>query len=130
MHSETMTIIIPAPKSDVFKYIANPSNLPGWANEFCQDLKEENGIFTIVTPMGEMIFNIAANEETGVIDMYASPDGKSDFPLATRVLALPDGQTAYSVLFFQDPNISNDIYQQQLGSLRKEMDNVKSLFTQ
>ncbi len=130
MHSETITVVIPAPQSSIFNYMADPTNMPEWATDFCQELREENGIYKAVTPMGEMIINIMANEETGVIDVYASADGKTDFPLATRVLALPDGQTAYTVTFFQESGVPDENFQQQLGSLRKEMDNVKNLFTQ
>lgn len=129
MHSETVTVVIPAPKSAVFNYMADPANMPEWAFEFCQELKKENGIYKAITPMGEMIVNIKANEDTGVIDLYASVDGKSDFPLATRVLSLPNGRTVYTAIFFQEPGVSDEIYQQQLGSFRKEMDNVKSLFS-
>lgn len=130
MHSETVTIVIPAPKSAVFNYMADPTNMPEWATGFCQELRNENGIYKATTPMGEMIVDIKANEETGVIDVFASPDGKSDFPLATRVVTLPDGQSAYTATFFQEPDVPDEMYQQQLGSFRKEMDNVKSLFTQ
>ena len=130
MHSETVTVVIPASKSAVFNYIANPTNMPEWAIEFCQELREENGLYKAVTPMGEMIVHIKANEATGVIDLYTSADGKSDVPLATRVLPLPDGQAAYTAIFFQVPGVADEIYQQQLGSLRKEMDNMPSLFTQ
>jgi len=129
MHSETVTVVIPTSKSAVFNYIADPANMPEWAIEFCQAIKKENGIYKAVTPMGEMIINIESNEATGVIDVFASTDGKSDFPLATRVLNLPDGQVAYTATFFQESGVPDEVYRQQLGSLRKEMDNMKSLFT-
>jgi len=80
--------------------------------------------------MGEMIVDVSVDEATGVIDFFASPDGQADIPLATRVLSLPNGQTVYMAAFFQEPGISDEVYQQQLGSIRKEMDNLKSLFSQ
>lgn len=130
MHSETITVVISAPTSAVFNFIADPFNMPEWAIEFCQGLTEAEGIYTALTPMGEMIVNIKSDKHTGVIDMYASPDGKGDFPLATRVLPLPDGQTAYTATFFHEPGIPEAAYQQQLGSLRKEMAHMQSLFIQ
>lgn len=130
MHSETVTVVIPAPKTAVFNYMSDLSNMPEWATGFCQEMKQENGAFKAMTPMGEMIVRVSTNQETGVIDLYASPEGKSDFPLATRVLSLPDGQTAYTATFFQEPDVPDEMYQQQLGSFREEMDNIRSLFTQ
>lgn len=130
MHSETVTVFIPAPKSTVFQYMSDLSNMPEWAIEFCQDIKVEHGKYKASTPMGEMLVSVKIDEDSGVIDFYASPEGKSDYPLATRVLSLPDGQTAYIASFFQEPGIADEVYQQQLGSLRKEMDNIKSLFSQ
>ena len=56
-----------------------------------QVLYEEDGEFKVVNNLGEFLFEIRADEETGVIDMYAGPthDELAVFP--TRVVELPDG---------------------------------------
>ena len=55
----------------------------------------------MINGLGEFFFSIAADERTGVIDMYAGPtkDAMAVFP--TRVVALSDGHTAYSFTMFQ-----------------------------
>lgn len=130
MQAETITVFIAAPKSAVFNYMADLSNLPEWAIEFCQDLKVEADQYKAMTPMGEMIVSADADEQTGVIDFYASPDGQPGFPVATRILSLPDGQTACMAAFFRQPGMPEEVYQDQLASLRKEMNHMKALFAE
>ena len=128
MQSETLSAILAAPARVVFNYLSDPNNLPEWATEFCLGLSEENGVYTAQTPMGELIMNVEADSKSGVIDMYASSDGQKGLPLATRALSLSEEQTLYTVTFIREPGVTDSMFQQQLGSLRKEMDNLRSLF--
>lgn len=128
MQSETISAVLTAPSRVVFNYLSDPTNLPEWATEFCLGLSEENGVFTALTPMGELIIDIEADLDSGVIDMYASTDGCKGLPLATRALPISEAQTLYTVTLIREPSVPDATYQQQLGSLRKEMDNLRSLF--
>jgi hypothetical protein len=66
--------------------------------------------------------------ETGVIDTYAGPtkDELALFP--TRVVALPDGRSAYSLTMFKAPGMPDDQFESQYESLRREFDNIRARF--
>jgi hypothetical protein len=128
MTSYTVTAVLAAPKRDVFAYMSDIRNLPDWATEFARELRLEDGQATIVNGLGEFLFSIEADEETGVIDMYAGPteDELGVFP--TRVVELPGGKTAFSFTMFQGPGMSDELFESQHQSLLREFDNIRRRF--
>jgi hypothetical protein len=127
--SRTVTAVLDAPKEAVFDYLAKIENLPEWATEFAQELKDDQGDAKVINNLGEFYFRIAADPETGVIDMYAGPtrDELALFP--TRVVALPDGRSAYSFTMFKTPDMPDDLFELQYESLRREFGNIRTRFT-
>jgi hypothetical protein len=128
MTSRTMTTVLPAPKSDVFAYLADVQNLPRWANEFARELVLEDGKYKVRNGLGEFFFEIRAEETTGVIDMLAGPteDEMALFP--TRVVALPDGQSAYTFTMFQNEGVPDELFESQYRSLQREFENIERVF--
>ena len=127
MRSETVTTVLPASRDRVFDYMSNIRNLPEWATEFARELREEDGEFKVVNNLGEFVFEIRADGETGVIDMYAGPtrDELAVFP--TRVVELPDGRTSYSFTMFQAPGMPEELFESQHQSLQREFENIERL---
>jgi hypothetical protein len=128
MRSRTVTAVLPAPRQEVFAYLADVENLPKWATEFARELKREGDAYKVVNNLGEFHFEIRSDERTGVIDMLAGPttDELALFP--TRAVELPDGQTAYTFTMFQGPAMPDDLFESQYESLRREFDNIKAAF--
>jgi hypothetical protein len=128
MESRTVTTILAAPKEDVFAYLSEVDNLPGWATEFARELRYEDGKAKVVNGLGELFFSIEADPETGVIDMYAGPteDELGLFP--ARVVALPGGATAFTFTMFQAPGMSGELFESQYRSLLRELENVRARF--
>ena len=112
----------------VFDYLSRVENLPEWASEFARELRYEEGKAKVVNGLGEFYFSIAADEETGVIDMYAGPteDELGVFP--TRVVSLPDGRSAYSFTMFQAPGMPDELFESQYQSLLREFENIRRVF--
>jgi hypothetical protein len=125
MRSETVTTVLEAPQDVVFAYMADIENLPEWATEFARELRREGGDYKVVNGLGEFYFRIAAQPETGVIDMFAGPakDAMAVFP--TRAVALPDGRTAYSFTMFQAPDMPDELFEAQYASLQREFANIE-----
>jgi hypothetical protein len=94
--SKTVTAVYPAPKERVFSYLADIDNLPRWATEFARELKVVDGRHKVVNGLGEFLFRIEADPETGVIDMLVGPtdDALALFP--TRVVALGPDASAFT----------------------------------
>ena len=128
MRSETVTTVLPAPKEEVFAYLAEIENLPRWATEFARELKVENGRHKVVNGLGEFFFAIDADEATGVIDMRAGPTESEMALFPTRVVGLPDGRSAFTFTMFQGPGSSDELFESQHASLVRELENIERQF--
>lgn len=128
MRSETVTTVLPAPKGEVFGYLAEVENLPRWATEFARELKVENGRHKVVNGLGEFFVAIEADEATGVIDMRAGPTESEMALFPTRVVELPDGRSAFTFTMFQGPGSSDELFESQHASLVREFENIERQF--
>jgi hypothetical protein len=124
-----VTTVLSAPPPAVFEYMADIEHLPEWATEFARELRHVGDDYKVVNGLGEFFFEIEADAGSGVIDMFAGPtkDEMAVFP--TRAVALPDGRTAYSFTMFQSPGMTDDLFDAQLASLRRELANVERLLS-
>jgi hypothetical protein len=128
VRSETVTTVLAAPPERVFDYMSDVRNLPRWATEFARELRREGDRWIVRNNLGELVFEIRADERTGVIDMLAgpSPDQLAVFP--TRVVGLPGGGSAYSFTMFQAPEMPDELFEAQHASLRREFANIEREF--
>jgi hypothetical protein len=129
MRSETVTTVLAAPRERVFEYMADIRNLPEWATEFARELREEDGEYRVVNNLGEFVFEIRADDRTGVIDMYAGPSRDELTVFPTRAVALPDGRTSYSFTMFQAPGMPDELFEAQYASLKREFENIKAILS-
>jgi hypothetical protein len=128
MKSRTVTTVLPAPKADVFAYLAEVENLPLWATDFARELKVVDGRHKVVNGLGEFFFRIEADERTGVIDMLAGPTESEMALFPTRVVELPGGQSAFTFTMFQPPGSSDELFESQHASLVREFENIEREF--
>jgi hypothetical protein len=129
MRSETVTTVLPVPRERVFEYMSDIRNLPEWATEFARELREEDGEYKVVNNLGEFVFEIRADERTGVIDMYAGPSREQLAVFPTRAVALPDGRTSYSFTMFQAPGMPDELFESQHASLKREFENIEAILS-
>jgi hypothetical protein len=128
MRSETVTTILPAPQREVFDYMSDIEKLPEWATEFARELRCEGKDYKIINGLGEFFFEIKADPETGVIDMFAGPTKEQMALFPTRAVALPDGRTAFSFTMFQGPDMPDELFESQHESLKREFTNIQTAF--
>ena len=128
MNARSVTATFHAPATEVFAYLADVENLPEWATEFARELKVVDGKHKVVNGLGEFFFRIDSDPESGVIDMRAGPteDELALFP--TRVVALPDGGSAFTFTMFQTPGMPDDLFESQHASLLRELENLERRF--
>ena len=122
-----MTTVLPASRERVFEYMSDIRNLPEWATEFARELREQDGKYRVVNNLGEFVFEIRADERTGVIDMYAGPSRDELAVFPTRAVALPDGRTSYSFTMFRAPGMPNELFESQHASLKREFENIEAI---
>jgi hypothetical protein len=128
MRSETVTAIVAAPQRTVFAYMSDVEKLPEWATEFARELKREGDEYKVVNGLGEFFFEIKADPATGVIDMFAGPSKDQMAVFPARVVALPDGRSAFSFTMFQGPELPDELFESQYQSLQREFANIRALF--
>ena len=129
MRSRTVSTVLPAPREEVFRYMSDIERLPEWANEFARELKRDGDRYKVVNNLGEYYFEIDADPDTGVIDMYAGPEPDALAVFPTRVVGLPDGSTAYTFTMFQGPGMADELFDSQHESLQREFRNIEQLFS-
>jgi hypothetical protein len=129
MRSETVTTVLPASRERVFAYMSDIRNLPEWATEFARELREQDGEYRVVNNLGEFVFEIRADERTGVIDMYAGPSREELAVFPTRVVSLPDGTTSFSFTMFQAPGMPDELFESQHASLKREFENIEAILS-
>jgi hypothetical protein len=128
VRSETVTTVLEAPQDEVFDYLSRIENLPEWANEFARELKWRDGEAVVVNGLGEFVFRIEADEETGVIDMLAGPSADELAVFPTRVVPLAAGRSAFTFTMFQAPGMPDELFESQYASLRREFGNIEARF--
>lgn len=128
MRSHTVTAVLPAPKAEVFGYLADIENVPRWATEFARELKLVDGRHKVVNGLGEFFFRIQADEGTGVIDMLAGPSEDELGLFPTRVVELPGNRSAFTFTMFQGPGQSDELFESQYASLLREFENIEREF--
>jgi hypothetical protein len=128
MRSRTVTTVLAASKREVFAYMSAIENLPDWATEFARELHHDDDGYRVVNNLGELRFEIRADEETGVIDMLAGPTAEQMAVFPTRAVELPDGRTAYSFTMFQGPEMPDELFESQYESLQREFANIDAHF--
>ena len=128
MRSETVTGVVPAPQKAVFDYLSDIEKLPEWATEFARELKREDADYKVVNGLGEFYFEIKGDPATGVIDMFAGPSKNQMAMFPTRAVALPGGNTAFSFMMFQAPDMPDELFESQHQSLKREFSNIEAAF--
>jgi hypothetical protein len=124
-----VTTVLPAPREEVFRYMSDIERLPEWATEFARELKRDGDRYKVVNNLGEYYFEIDADPDTGVIDMYAGPEPDAMAVFPTRVVGLPDGSTAYTFTMFQGPGMADELFDSQHESLQREFRNIERVFS-
>ena len=120
MKTRTVTVLLTAPKRQVFDYLAEIENLPRWATEFARELKVVDGKHKVVNGLGEFFVRIDADEATGVIDFHAGPTEAELGLFPSRVVELPGGTSAYTFTMFQGPGLSDELFESQYQSRSEE----------
>jgi hypothetical protein len=128
MRNRTVTAVLNAPQPKVFEYMSAAENLPQWATEFARELRRDEDGYVVVNNRGEFRFEIRADAETGVIDMFAGPgpDQMAVFPC--RVVSLGDDTCAFSFTMFQGPGMDDELFNEQYESLCREVAIIEARF--
>lgn len=124
MRSNTEQVAIAAPAAEVFAYVADAEKLPTWATGFAQAVRREGDRWMVDTPAGEVGLSVQADEASGVVDYVMELAPGVTAMAATRVV--PNGDDAvYVFTQIQAPGMPTEVFEQQVGELRRELPLLK-----
>ena len=131
MKNRTVTITVAASYDEVFRFLANPENLPTWALSFCKSIRKESESWIVATPQGaRLAFAIDADRSSGCIEMLAGPtlDTLESFPV--RVYKADSGETVASFTMFKSsrPGFSDAMFEMHFRALVKEVGSLVARF--
>ena len=129
MRSHTVTTVLPAPKREVFGYMAEIENLPEWATEFARELRRDEDGYKRRQQLGRVPVRDPSRRGDRRDRHARRADRRRDggVPNAGRS-NWPDGRTAYSFTMFQDPAMPDELFEGQHESLRREFANIEARF--
>lgn len=125
LKAKTATARFKVAANKVQDFVGNIENLPKWATSFCLDLRTEGQDYIVKTPAGDMFFQIHADNDTGITDLFGGPS--KDMMMRWPVRILDDG-TGGSVLTFtniQMPGMPDEIFEGQCAALDEEFENIR-----
>jgi hypothetical protein len=126
MRADTQTITIDASPAAVFRFVANPENLPQWARAFCQAIRPDGDAWLVSSPQGAVRVRYRTDAALGVIDFHLSPAPGIEALAASRVVPNGDG-SEYVFTQFQMPGMPDDVFTRQVHALREELAVLKAL---
>src|SRR5262245_48517804 len=130
MRTESVTVILDAPREEVYEFLSRVETMPEWATEFARALRWVEGRPKVVNGLGEFWVEIEADPDTGVIDMLAGPDADDLALFPTRVVSLPEGRSAFTFTMFQGPDMSDELFESQHASLVRELTGLRERFAE
>lgn len=104
MATETRHIIVwvDRPAADVYRFVANPENLPAWASGLGHSIEKVDGTWMVDSPMGRVAVSFVGSNALGVLDhLVTLPSGES-FCNPMRVLPDDEGSEVVFTLRRRD----------------------------
>jgi|SRR5687768_10214981 len=126
MRADTRCVSIEAPPAEVFKFVADPANLPRWAVGFAKSVRQQAGAWLVQTAGGEFRLRVAADASSGVVDFWISPAPGLEALAASRII--PRGPGAeYVFTQFQAPGMPDEVFDASVRALQHELAVLKAI---
>jgi uncharacterized protein YndB with AHSA1/START domain len=127
MRSDTQTITIEAPAGEVFRFVAEPENLPPWAVGFAREIRPDGDGWRVRTGGGaEVRVRFRIDAEQGVVDFWMVPAPGVEAVAYSRVV--PNGDGADLVFTQQQiAGTADEVFEAQVAALGHELTVLKAL---
>lgn len=124
--ARTIACSIGRPPFEVYRFAANPANLPLWTKSFCVGMRECGERWEIETPSGWIGIAFVPPNDLGVLDHTVTrPDGQTVFN-AMRVVPNAEGSEIMMTLL-QRPGTSDEQFNDDAKMVEADFLSLKSL---
>ncbi|KQY60579.1 polyketide cyclase [Aeromicrobium sp. Root495] len=124
--SRHLSVSIDRPAGEVYAYVADPRNIPAWAQGLGSSVELVDGRWTAESPMGPISFEFAPTNPFGVLDHDVTlPSGEVNTnPM--RVLA--DGESSEVVFTLRRlEGVSDEAYERDAAAVTADLQVLKTL---
>lgn len=128
MNITSCSILVSAPRVEVFEFLADMNSMPEWATEFCRSIEHTPSGWIVQTEHGPLCADVTADLQTGVIDMWAGPTRLHMALFPIRVQSIPGGRTLVTFTFIQSANLPDEDFAIQYQSLQIELQGLADRF--
>jgi uncharacterized protein YndB with AHSA1/START domain len=121
-----IAVLIQRPADAVYRYAADPANLPAWAAGLASGIREEQGRWFADSPMGAVEVAFVPANDLGVLDHdVVLPDGtRTHNPL--RVL--PYGDDAEVVFSLRrEAGVAEEAFEADARAVRQDLERLKRI---
>lgn len=128
----TLSVSIECPPDKVYDFVANPENLPKWANGLGSSVTKTDGGWLVETPRGPVTVRFAERNGFGVLDHYVTVAPGVEVYVPLRVIANGSGSEVLFTLFrlpdMTDEKFAEDrkLVEQDLGTLKNLLEERSS----
>jgi polyketide cyclase/dehydrase/lipid transport protein len=126
MQADTQAISIGAGARQVFRFVADPRNLPRWAVGFARSVRQENGRWYVAAAAGEVEVRVESDENSGVVDFRLTLAPGVEALAASRVLPRGTG-CEYVFTQFQAPGMPEAVFEKSVAAVRHELSVLKAI---
>lgn len=122
-----ISVSIRRPTDEVYKFAANPANLPQWAEGLSRSSMQKFGDEWIAdSPMGKVKVKFAEPNSFGVIDHDVTLPSGEVFHNPLRVVRNGDGSEVIFTLF-RSPQMSDAEFAKDAATVEKDLQRLKAL---
>lgn len=126
MRSRHLSRVIDASPEEVYRFAADPDNLPRWATGLASsDVTRRGDDLVVDAPMGTVTVRFVPRNEFGVLDHDVILPSGTVVTNPMRVLAHPDG--AEVVFTIRQLDLSTAEFDRDTGMVEDDLDRLKSL---
>lgn len=131
MNITSCSLLVSAPKPEVFAFLSDLKNMPEWATEFCQSIRQTAEGWMVQTTDEALWAEVRAEERTGVIDLRAGPTREQMGLFPIRVMTVPGATGDLTLITFtlmQGTGLEDEDYAIQYQSLQIELEGLADRF--
>lgn len=124
LRSRTLSVSIDCSPAGVYAFVANPENLPKWAQGLCRSVRKSDTGWVVETPQGPMAFRFVAKNDLGVLDHVVSPAPGTEVYVPMRVVPNGSGSEVL-ITIFQPPDMSDEQFAEDLRLVERDLATLK-----
>lgn len=127
--STTLTTAIRRNPVDVYRFVADPRNLPRWATGFARQVELLDGVWRVDSPLGPVTIRFAPDNSYGVLDHWVTDAHGREAYAPMRVIP---NRRGCEVMFtaFRVPGSTDHDHATDVQTVRRDLATLKRLMEQ